>query len=97
MPGYTGSKERTPSFVVSLNGVKMVGQMVEDGMKGIEVPQKTKTTAKRVERSDSQNEATVAAASLKNNQLKSLFGTIPKDKNKKTVEEVFEVNDGDTL
>ena len=59
--------------------------MVEDGMKGIEAPQKTKTPAKRVsgvERSDSQNEVIAAIGSLKNYQLKSLFGIIPKDKNK---------------
>ena len=40
MSGFT--KERTPSFVVSLDGVKSVELMVEEGMKGIEAPNKKK-------------------------------------------------------
>ena len=72
--------------------------MVEDGIKGVEAPQKVKTPSKRVsgiDCSESQNYAIAAAANLKSNQLKSLLDAIPKDPSNKVDEEVEVVNDGD--
>ena len=52
MPGFIGTKEKSPSFVVSVDGVLSVGQMVQNGMKGVNAPAKVKTPTKRVSGAD---------------------------------------------
>ena len=86
MHGFIFTKEKSPLFVLSLDGVLYVGQMVENGMKGVSAPAKVKTPTKRVsgaERTDAQVDAIAAAA-----KLKGILGTIPKALGKTAIEEI---------
>ena len=68
LPGYTGPKDRAPSFVVSLDGTLPVEKQVKNGMKGVVFLDKPKgsPTKRKLGHNASQLDLLKAVTKLKN-------------------------------